>query len=235
MTSRWSFELTILLLETYLDRVDDFRDPTKKKRVLWRDLCNFINTNGTDFSPDTVERKFRNMKATYIEVSRTAHFHTSHLTTSQFQIKKRLDRTGEKKPEWPFYHLFEEIYSGDNQIDIGDKESAYEICDDANVYELAQIEEEIETNPNDGEVNARATYEDHEYTISTDPDADSGQITLSPKQDFLSLKRREIEVNKQLKLKEIGIRRRELALRKQSIRVREETNRLLQEILKKLK
>lgn len=79
------------LLLFYIENVDKFRDPLIKKRTLWKKLSPQIL-----LSPDECDRKFRNLKQTYI------------------RLIERKRETG-KNTKWPYFSYFEKIFDVPNQ------------------------------------------------------------------------------------------------------------------------
>lgn len=74
------------LLTFYIENKEKFRDPLVKKKNVWRLLSNKIG-----MFPEECDRKFRNLKQTYIRLVE----------------KKQI--TG-KNNNWPYYSYFEKIY-----------------------------------------------------------------------------------------------------------------------------
>lgn len=74
------------LLQFYIENKDKFKDPRKKKKHVWRLLAPKIG-----LSPEACDRKFRNLKQTYIRLA----------------DKKKLTGYANK---WPYYIYFEKIF-----------------------------------------------------------------------------------------------------------------------------
>ncbi|KAG7297208.1 hypothetical protein JYU34_019124 [Plutella xylostella] len=80
--AQWNNSKTSQLLEAYAMRVYNFVDPKYSKKDLWSEISDMVGE-----SPEDCDKKFRNMKATYI----------------------RLKLTGQTARRWRFYNIFEII------------------------------------------------------------------------------------------------------------------------------
>lgn len=75
------------MLNLYLQNIDRFKDPKIKKKNVWIDIGGVIGK-----SPDSCDKKFRNLKQTYIRL-----------------VKKR-NREGAVDVKWPYFSIFEDIF-----------------------------------------------------------------------------------------------------------------------------
>ncbi|KAF2894147.1 hypothetical protein ILUMI_12024 [Ignelater luminosus] len=89
----WNDDDIRLLLQIYDDNKEKFRDSTIKKKDLWKQIALLIGK--TDVSCD---RKFRNLKGTYIKLLRRKH------------------KTGAASIKWPYFNLMHDILKGDVNI-----------------------------------------------------------------------------------------------------------------------
>lgn len=64
----WTPKSINLLLEEYLNRLSLFKDPDTKRQVLWGEIQEIFQKQGYDITTDLLDRKFRSMKNTYLEV-----------------------------------------------------------------------------------------------------------------------------------------------------------------------
>ncbi|XP_013193730.2 uncharacterized protein LOC106137446 [Amyelois transitella] len=96
----WEHSSINLMLNLYIQNLDKFRTPKIKKRNIWVDIGNAVGK-----SPDACDKKFRNLKQTYIRLLK----------------KKSKNQVSEVK--WQYFDFFEEIYSvnGELQQDIQQK------------------------------------------------------------------------------------------------------------------
>lgn len=78
------------LLTFYKENISNFRNPLVKNKLLWKVIAKRIN-----LSPAECDKKFRNLKQTYIR---------------HIEVK---ERTG-KETNWPYFSIFESIYNSDD-------------------------------------------------------------------------------------------------------------------------
>ncbi|CAH0597823.1 unnamed protein product [Chrysodeixis includens] len=84
----WDKVKTRLLLDGYMQIADKFRNPRYQKKELWKEISLSVGE-----SPNDCNKKFRNLKQTYI------------------RLKMRAD-SGRCMTKWRYYKDFEAIYSG---------------------------------------------------------------------------------------------------------------------------
>ncbi|XP_030037764.2 uncharacterized protein LOC115453220 isoform X2 [Manduca sexta] len=84
----WEHNSIKTLLDLYLQNVDKFRSPKVKKKNVWIDIA-----NGVGKGPDSCDKKFRNLKQTYVRL-----------------LKKR-NRNELVVVKWPYFEIFEQIYN----------------------------------------------------------------------------------------------------------------------------
>lgn len=90
----WDHDSTVTMLSLYLQNVQKFSNPHIKKKNVWTDIANAVGNK----TPDSCDKKFRNLKQTYIRLLRK---------------KKKFGVTVFK---WPFFELFEAIYNPNGQL-----------------------------------------------------------------------------------------------------------------------
>ncbi|GBP68237.1 Maltase 2 [Eumeta japonica] len=88
----WDSASTKLLLTLYLQNVDKFRNPKIRKKNIWTEVSTVVGKG-----PDNCDKKFRNLKLTYI------------------RLLKKKRQNPEANIKWPYFEIFEEIYSYDGQ------------------------------------------------------------------------------------------------------------------------
>lgn len=93
----WEHNTIKMLLDLYLQNIDKFRSPKVKKKNVWIDIGNAVGKG-----PDSCDKKFRNLKQTYIRL-----------------LKKR-NRNEVLVVKWPYFEIFEQIYNvnGEYQPEI---------------------------------------------------------------------------------------------------------------------
>lgn len=96
----WEDSNIRLMLDLYLQNIERFRTPKIKKKNVWIDIGTAIGKG-----PDSCDKKFRNLKQTYIRL-----------------LKKR-NRDDTTPVKWPYFDMFEQIYSmnGEYQPEIAQK------------------------------------------------------------------------------------------------------------------
>lgn len=96
----WEDKKIRLLLNLYLQNIDKFRNPKIKKKNVWVDIANAVGKG-----PENCDKKFRNLKQTYI------------------RLLKKKNRTGLGPVRWPYFDIFEELFSanGEYQPEIQQK------------------------------------------------------------------------------------------------------------------
>ncbi|XP_015037046.2 uncharacterized protein [Drosophila pseudoobscura] len=71
----WNSNTTQLLLRMLLDRIQNFKNPMKKKREVWQSIVLEMAEHGYyDLTPEQLDRKFRNLKKTYEKIKRNNRF-----------------------------------------------------------------------------------------------------------------------------------------------------------------
>ncbi|XP_059058231.1 uncharacterized protein LOC131851714 isoform X1 [Achroia grisella] len=96
----WEHNSIKLMLNLYLQNIDKFRNPKIKKKNVWVEISNAVAKG-----PDSCDKKFRNLKQTYI------------------RLLKKKNKNELLKVRWPYFTIFEEIYNvdGEYQPDIQQK------------------------------------------------------------------------------------------------------------------
>eukprot|EP00794_Sanderia_malayensis_P003178 gene3178-3648_t len=61
----WTSEEVELLLKLYKAKEDDLKDPRRKKKTIWNEICSEMRLSGFSVSPGQCECKMKNLKATY--------------------------------------------------------------------------------------------------------------------------------------------------------------------------
>lgn len=98
----WNNKNTTLLLHSYEERKERFRDPKVKKKCLWTEIANeFKKHNYLNMTEDILDRKMRNMKKTY----RT--------------IKDNQKLSGRGRITWDYFEIMENIFFDDKTINFG--------------------------------------------------------------------------------------------------------------------
>ncbi|KAM3958091.1 uncharacterized protein ACR2FA_007883 [Aphomia sociella] len=96
----WEHDSIKLLLNLYLQNIDKFRNPKMRKKNVWVEIANTVG-----IGPDSCNKKFRNLKQTYI------------------RLLKKKNKNEVARVKWPYFAIFEEIYSvnGEYQPEIQQK------------------------------------------------------------------------------------------------------------------
>lgn len=84
----WEHNSIQILLNVYLQNVEKFRNPKIRKKSVWIDISNAVGK-----SPDCCDKKFRNLKQTYI------------------RLLKKKNLNSQAVVKWPYFEIFQEIYS----------------------------------------------------------------------------------------------------------------------------
>ncbi|XP_018566285.1 uncharacterized protein LOC108907201 [Anoplophora glabripennis] len=88
----------MLLISSYKEKKDDFRNPKIKKRALWTLIKEEFYNHGYAITEEELDRKWRNLKKTY---------------TGLLDNKKS---TGRGRIYWEYFDDFQEIYSADKSV-----------------------------------------------------------------------------------------------------------------------
>jgi hypothetical protein len=107
---RWEDKGITLLLNLYFQNKDRFRNSKIKKKNVWMDIANAMGR-----TPECCDKKFRNLKMTYIRLLKT--------------------KKNKSSVKWPYFEIFEEIFSdnGEYQPEIQQK---IQECDTENVAKV---------------------------------------------------------------------------------------------------
>ncbi|XP_055902871.1 uncharacterized protein LOC129939034 isoform X2 [Eupeodes corollae] len=92
---KWTHSANWLLINSYLDLKDEFRDPRIRKKDLWIQISEKFRDVGYEIPYDLLDKKFRNLKSTY------------------FQVKERNQHSSHKSIKWEYYKVFDELLKGD--------------------------------------------------------------------------------------------------------------------------
>lgn len=96
----WTKKATLLLMEEYHARKEKFRDLTIKKKSLWREIAVVFEKNNYYVSPENLDKKFRNLKRTYIKI--------------RDNIKKSPNQ--KDRITWEYYEYLKSIFEKDYNI-----------------------------------------------------------------------------------------------------------------------
>ena len=67
---KWTHETTLFLISEYQKKKEKFRNSKLKKKDLWQEIARAMQENfQKDISIDLLDKKFRNMKQSYLQVS----------------------------------------------------------------------------------------------------------------------------------------------------------------------
>ncbi|XP_056016676.1 uncharacterized protein LOC125672222 isoform X2 [Ostrea edulis] len=94
----WTKPATNLLLSLYEEYEQEFENPRKKKKDVWREITEKLNEAGFDFSQLKVENKWRS------------------LVQSHKDIKNNKKKTGEKRRTFPHFERLDNILSKRHDI-----------------------------------------------------------------------------------------------------------------------
>ncbi|XP_062571769.1 uncharacterized protein DDB_G0280579-like [Saccostrea cucullata] len=92
-TNSWTKERSKVLLHEYRERYLQFNSPTQKKKTLWREICQVINTETkSTFTSQQVEGRFKTMLSSYRK------------------YKDAKKRTGTERKEYEFASEMDDIF-----------------------------------------------------------------------------------------------------------------------------
>lgn len=114
---KWSNPAIKLLLNSYLEEKENFRDPKFKKAILWQRIAKKMMASGYNLSSEACDKKFRNLKVTYKT------------------IKDNAKQTGRGRQHWEFFYLMEDIFSNDATINTPHTISSMNVCSTLNSYD----------------------------------------------------------------------------------------------------
>ncbi|XP_018303142.1 uncharacterized protein [Mycetomoellerius zeteki] len=125
----WTQRSTKLLLNSYLERKDRFRDPKVKKKVLWTEILLIMKENGySDLNEDLLDRKMRNMKKSYKNIKDNNNKKTS---------------TGRGRISWEYFDTFEDIFANDMTINYSSTLSSMQGNNEITANESSQDDNEL--------------------------------------------------------------------------------------------
>ncbi|RVE40752.1 hypothetical protein evm_000146 [Chilo suppressalis] len=129
---RWDHKNIELLLNFYMENIERFRNPKIKKKNVWVDIGNAMGR-----SPESCDKKFRNLKLTYVRL-----------------LKTKKNKGGQRK--WPYFETFEEIFNvnGEYQPDIQQK---MQECDTESVAKVLLSMNTSSTHDRDVDVSGNST------------------------------------------------------------------------------
>ncbi|XP_041969019.1 uncharacterized protein LOC121725909 [Aricia agestis] len=153
----WDHESTMAMLSMYLQNIDKFRNPKIKKKNVWIDISNAIGK-----CPDSCDKKFRNLKLTYIRL-----------------LKKKV-QSGATWIKWPFFELFEEIYSVDGEYQPEIQQKLKDGTTDIITKALLNIgtTSNIEDNPEAGQSSSTVQNEEVHKRLMRKRNAEFRKVTL---------------------------------------------------------
>ncbi|XP_046406253.1 uncharacterized protein LOC124171158 [Ischnura elegans] len=101
----WDQRKILMMLEEYRERLGRFRDPKVRKAALWKEIALVFSRSGmTNITHDLLDRKFRNLKRTFIKV------------------KQSKNATGRNAVNWPYYDLMTDLMANDETVNIPEME-----------------------------------------------------------------------------------------------------------------
>lgn len=90
---KWTHSANWLLINSYLNLIDEFHDSRNRKKDLWMKISERFRELGYDLPYDLLDKKFRNLKSTY------------------YLINERKKHSN-KEIKWEYYKVFEDILKG---------------------------------------------------------------------------------------------------------------------------
>lgn len=99
---RWNHSNILLFLDEFQKRIQKFRNPSIKKKTFWREISKAMNSKGYNVNADTLDRKMRNMKATFTKI----------------KDNNKKSKTGRGRVNWEYFERFNEIFAEDKTINI---------------------------------------------------------------------------------------------------------------------
>lgn len=89
----WESKQILNLLSLYLERLEKFRNPLFKNRILWTEISDILKKKS-----DECDKKFRNLKQTFV------------------RLRKLKKSSGRQSITWPYFNLMEKILESDANI-----------------------------------------------------------------------------------------------------------------------
>ncbi|KAF5283135.1 hypothetical protein FQR65_LT14064 [Abscondita terminalis] len=96
----WDQKCTKLLIQSYFNLKEEFRNPQIKKKLFWSKIKNIFLNNGYKIDEEALDRKWRNLKKTYTNV------------------KDNIKSTGRGRVSWEHYEAFNNIYVEDKTVNL---------------------------------------------------------------------------------------------------------------------
>lgn len=96
----WDHKATLLFLDEYGKLIDDFRNPMKKKKILWEKISAAMAAKGYQTDSGLLDRKMRNMKSTF----------------NKIRDNNKKKRTGRARIHWEYYDKFCAIFAEDKTV-----------------------------------------------------------------------------------------------------------------------
>jgi len=94
----WNKEKTLLLLDLCTQYKDDLQDPSKKKKNVWIKIANAMTSKGSTVTWIACEKKMRNLKQTY-----------KNITDNN-------SKTGRGRTNWEFFDVMDKLFAKDAAI-----------------------------------------------------------------------------------------------------------------------
>lgn len=127
-STHWTREQTMLLLSLCQDFKDDLNDPSKRKKTTWQRIAQSMLDKGYTVTWILVEKKLRNLKATYRN------------------IIDNVNQTGRGRITWEFFEQMHKLYGKDPTVThVNVVESAETVATAAVGDEPPESEELLET------------------------------------------------------------------------------------------
>ncbi|CAG9771337.1 unnamed protein product [Ceutorhynchus assimilis] len=95
---KWTKQVTLLLLNLYKEKNEQFRNSKIKNKDIWSKILKEFQNKGYIVTIDLLDRKFRNMKKTYKD------------------NKDKKKTTGESSITWEYFEIMDEIFFNDKTM-----------------------------------------------------------------------------------------------------------------------
>lgn len=123
----WNHKSTILFLEEFKKRVDQFSDPIYRKKDIWESITQEMQSQGYNVNADMLDRKLRNMKVTFRTI-----------------LEKD---NGKKGKKWRYFNIFQELFQNDRKKIMArraDETRKLLLIEEMKLEELRKLREAIE-------------------------------------------------------------------------------------------
>ncbi|KAI4492286.1 hypothetical protein M0802_009867 [Mischocyttarus mexicanus] len=191
----WTKDATLLLMKEYYVRKERFKNAKIKKKTLWTEIAIVFDKNNYYVSPENLDKKFRNLKRTYIK------------------IRNNIKRSPKEKNKitWEYYGYLKTIFEKDYNISDFTMTSKIEAEDDK------EIAESIVHNENSS---SEKSMEDDDSSVTSSDQSDQLDNFNNTEQTYYDVKsiKRGIKLRTHKKRQVTNFREERLNLEKEKVK-----------------